>query len=174
MHRRFSIFLSAVGSLLIAVPIAQLRCSAQAIQTTGPSALTLDQVIADADARYPAIQAARAQQIAARVAIAVAKTAYLPRADFLWQTNRATANNILGLLLPQAVLPSVTGSVLPSDPTRSAWNSAGGALLSWQPFDFGARGAKVEAARQGNEAAKQAASLTRLEVTANAGRAFFD
>ena len=58
--------------------------------------------------------------------------------------------------------------------TRSAWNSAGGALLSWQPFDFGARGAKVEVARQGSEAAKQAASLTRLEVSVNAGIAFFD
>jgi outer membrane protein len=174
MRRRFSTFLSAVGSLLIAVPIAQLRCSAQAGQTAGPNALTLDQVIAAADARYPAIKAARAHQKAAQGAIAVAKTAYLPRADLLWQTNRATANNILGLLLPQAVLPSVTGSVLPSDPTRSAWNSAGGALLSWQPFDFGARGAKVEVARQGSEAAKQAASLTRLEVSANAGSTFFD
>jgi outer membrane protein TolC len=92
----------------------------------------------------------------------------------LWQTNRATANNILGLLLPQATIHSVTGSVLPPDPTRSAWNSAGGALLSWQPFDFGARGAKVEVARHGNEAAKQAASLTRLEVSASAGSAFFD
>jgi outer membrane protein len=174
MRTTSSIFLSAVAALLIVVPIAQLRCSAQAVQTAEQSALTLGQVIAAADVRYPAIQAARAQQKAAQGAIAVAKTAYLPRADLLWQTNRATANNILGLVLPQAAIPSVTGPVLPSDPTRSAWNSAGGALLSWQPFDFGARGAKVEAARQGNEAAKQAASLTRLEVSANAGSAFFD
>lgn len=174
MRIPFFAFLSAVGLLLIAVPIAQLRCSAQAIQTNGPPGLTLDQVIAEADARYPAIQAAQAQQKAAQGAIAVARTAYLPRTDLLWQTNRATANNILGLLLPQAVIPSVTGPVLPSDPTRSGWNSAGGALLSWQPFDFGARGAKVEVARQGGEAAKQAASLTRLEVSANAGSAFFD
>jgi outer membrane protein TolC len=46
--------------------------------------------------------------------------------------------------------------------------------LSWQPFDFGARGAKVEVARQGNEAAKQASMLTQLQVSANAGSAFFD
>jgi outer membrane protein TolC len=170
----FLAFLSAVGSLLIAVSIAQLRCSAQAVQTSGPHALTLDQVIAAADVRYPAIQAAEAQQRAAQGAIAVAKTAYLPRTDLLWQTNRATANNILGLLLPQSVIPSVTGTVLPSDPTRSAWNSAGGASLSWQPFDFGARGAKVEVARHGSEAAKQAASLTKLEVSASAASAFFD
>jgi outer membrane protein len=72
------------------------------------------------------------------------------------------------------VIPSVTGPVLPADAALSAWNSAGGALLSWQPFDFGARGAKVEVARQGNEAAKQATSLTQLQISAGAGSAFFD
>jgi outer membrane protein len=77
-------------------------------------------------------------------------------------------------LLPQATIPSVTGEVLPPDPTRSAWNSAGGALVSWQPFDFGARSAKVEVARQGSEAARQAAFLTQLQVSANAGSVFFD
>jgi outer membrane protein TolC len=136
--------------------------------------MTLEQVIEAANVNYPAIKAAQAQQRAAQGGIAVAKSAYLPHTDLLWQANRATANNILGLLLPQSTIPSVTGSVLPSDPTRSAWNSAGGALLSWQPFDFGARGAKVEVARQSSEAAKQAESLIRLGVVANAGIAFFD
>jgi outer membrane protein TolC len=46
--------------------------------------------------------------------------------------------------------------------------------VNWQPFDFGARGAKVEVARQGSEAAKQASTLTQLQVSANAGSAFFD
>ncbi len=143
-------------------------------QPTSNSPLTLALVIQQAEAKYPLIRAQEEQQGAAQGGIAVARTAYLPRTDVLWQTDRATANNILGLLLPQSVIPSVTGSILPSDATRSAWNSAGGALLSWQPFDFGARGAKVEAARQGSEAAKQAASLTKLQVGANAGSAFFD
>jgi len=136
--------------------------------------LTLEQVIETADANYPAIKEAKAKQKAAQGGIAVARTAYLPRTDVLWQTDRATANNILGLLLPQSTIPSVTGSVIPPNPTRSAWNSAGGALLSWQPFDFGARGAKVEVAKQGSEAAQQAAALTRLEISTSAGSAFFD
>jgi len=136
--------------------------------------MTLEQVIETASANYPSIKASQAQQRAAQGAIGVAKTAFLPHSDILWQTDRATANNILGLLLPQATIPSVTGPLLPADPTRSAWNSAGGALVSWQPFDFGARGAKVEVARQGNEAARQAAILTQLQVSANAGSAFFD
>lgn len=148
--------------------------SAQTMAATASNALTLEQVIETATANYPAIHAANAQQRAAHEAIGVAKTAYLPRTDILWQTDRATANNILGLTLPQSIVPSVTGSVLPADPTRSAWNSTGGALLSWQPFDFGARGAKVEVARQGSEAAKQASMLSQLQVSANAGSAFFD
>jgi outer membrane protein len=161
----FSILASAV------LPASSL---AQAAVTGSSTSFTLEQALATASANYPAIKASQEQQHAAQGAIDVAKTAYLPHTDILWQTNRATANNVLGLLLPQATIPSVTGSILPADPTRSAWNSAGGALVSWQPFDFGARGAKVEYARQGSEASKQAASLTELQVTANAGSAFFD
>jgi outer membrane protein TolC len=174
MSRPSFAFFSAISSLFLAFLAVPVNSSAQVTGTGGPNTMTLEQVIEAANANYPAIKAAEAQQRAARGGIAVAKTAYLPHTDLLWQTNRATANNILGLLLPQSTIPSVTGEVLPSDPTRSAWNSAGGALLSWQPFDFGARGAKVEVARQGTEAAKQAESLTRLEVGANAGSAFFD
>ena len=161
----FSVFAS------VAMPTTSL---AQVAVASGTGPANLEQTLAIASANYPAIKASQAQQRAAQGAIDVAKTAYLPRTDILWQTNRATANNILGLLLPQATIPSVTGSVLPTDVTRSAWNSAGGALVSWQPFDFGARGAKVDFARQGNEASKQAAVLTQLQVTANAGSAFFD
>ena len=136
--------------------------------------MTLEQVIETAREHYPAIKAAQAQQRAAQGAIGLAKTAYLPRTDLLWQTNRATANNIYGLLLPQSVIPSISGPVIASDVTRSAWSSGGGALVSWQPFDFGVRGAKVTAAREASEAAKQATDLTILEVTASAGSAFFD
>jgi len=169
--RRQSIALPCALTLILA---ASSFTSAQTPARTTSNALTLEQVIATATANYPAIRAARAQERAAYEAVGVAKTAYLPRTDILWQTDRATANNILGLTLPQSVVPSVTGSVLPADPTRSAWNSTGGALLSWQPFDFGARGAKVEVARQGSDAAKQASILSQLQVSANAGSAFFD
>jgi outer membrane protein len=174
MRKSTSMLFSSIGSLCIASTTLSPVFFAQAPDTSGPNVLTLEQVIETADANYPAIKEAKAKQKAAQAGIAVAKTAYLPRTDVLWQTDRATANNILGLLLPQSTIPSVTGSVIAPDPTRSAWNSAGGALLSWQPFDFGARAAKVEVSRQGGEAAKQAAALTRLEICASAGSAFFD
>jgi len=165
---------SALWFSVLAISAMPTVSLAQTVVSSGPTPLNLEQALATATANYPAIKASQAQRRAAQAAIEVAKTAYLPRTDILWQVNRATANNILGLLLPQATIPSVTGSVLPADPTRSAWNSVGGALVSWQPFDFGARGAKVEVARQSSEASKQSAALTQLQITASAASAFFD
>jgi outer membrane protein TolC len=127
-----------------------------------------------AEAHYPQIRAALEQQNAAHGEIAVARTAYLPRADMLWQTNRATANNIYGLLLPQGVVPSISGPVLGADNTRSAWSSAGGTLISWQPFDFGLRRDRVNVAREGAAAATAALNLTRLDVEFAAANAYLD
>jgi outer membrane protein TolC len=118
MSRPSFAFFSAISSLFLAFLAVPVNSSAQVTGTGGPNTMTLEQVIEAANANYPAIKAAEAQQRAARGGIAVAKTAYLPHTDLLWQTNRATANNILGLLLPQSTIPSVTGSVLPSDPRR--------------------------------------------------------
>jgi len=148
--------------------------SAQSSEAARSRPLTLDQVIDQAKRSYPAIQAAQAQQRAAQGTVGVARTAYLPRTDLLWQTNRATANNIYGLLLPQGVISPITGPVIGTDVSRSAWSSGGGALLSWQPFDFGVRAARVNAAQQGTEAAKQAAALATLEGSVGAASAFLD
>jgi outer membrane protein len=172
MRKPLTARLRIVSTTLLGMATSLTSSFAQA--SGANAALTLTQVIEAARTNYPAIQAAQAQQRAAQGAVGVARTAYLPRTDLLWQTNRATANNIYGLLLPQGVIPNISGPVIASDNTRSAWSSGGGALLSWQPFDFGARSAKVNAAREGSEAARQAATLTTLEVTANAGSAFLD
>ena len=127
-----------------------------------------------AQANYPRVRAALEQQAAAQAGIGVARTAYLPRTDMLWQTNRATANNVYGLLLPQSVVPSISGPVLPADNGRSAWGTAAGALVSWQPFDFGVRSAQTTIARQGAIAAGAAATLTKLDVAIAAANAFLD
>src|SRR6266700_1030783 len=96
--------------LLMPAPVAMML-RAQSAASGGQGALTLAQVIETAKEHYPAIKAAQAQQQAAQGAIGLAKTAYLPRTDILWQTNRATANNIYGLLLPQSVIPNISGPV---------------------------------------------------------------
>jgi outer membrane protein len=95
---------------------------------------------------YPAIRAAQARRQTAEAGVELARTNYLPRADMLWQQNRATRNNVFGLLLPQSTLPSISGPQLDGTSLSSAWGSAGGLMLSWEPFDFGLRNWRTRSA----------------------------
>lgn len=133
--------------------------------------LTLQQAIAQALDRYPAVRAAAEQASAADAALALARTAYLPRADLLWQANHGTRNNITSILLPQSVISNITGPVLPES-AASAWNSVAGALVAWEPIDFGSRAATVRAADASRTAATAAVALTRLQVGAATADAF--
>src|SRR6266850_310815 len=126
--------------------------------------LTLEEAVDFALKNYPAVRASLERVNAAQAGVGLARTSYLPRADMLWQTNRATDNNITGLLLPQSVIAPITGAVTLSPSNRSAWGSAAGLLFSWEPFDFGYRGAKVDAARAVRNQATAEASVTRLDV----------
>src|SRR3954449_13562942 len=110
---------------------------------------TLDQALQFALEHYPSVRAALEQISAVTANVSVAISASLPRLDSLWQTNRATANNVFGQLLPQSVLPSISGPVLPSASGQSVWGSAVGGLLSWEPADFGLRSAVVREAEAG-------------------------
>jgi outer membrane protein len=125
---------------------------------------TLEKAVEFALKNYPAVRAATERVTAAQAGVGLARTSYLPRADMVWQTNRATDNNITGLVLPQSVIAPISGPVPVSTSNRSAWGSAAGLLFSWEPFDFGYRGAKVDAARAGRDRVTAEASLTRLEV----------
>jgi len=126
--------------------------------------LTLEEAVDFALKNYPAVRASLERVTAAQAGIGLARTNYLPRADMVWQTNRATDNNITGLLLPQSIIPPISGPVPMSPSNRSAWGSAAGLLFSWEPFDFGYRGEKVDAARAIRNRATAEASLTRLDV----------
>ncbi|MGH9802499.1 MAG: TolC family protein, partial [Blastocatellia bacterium] len=121
---------------------------------------------------YPAIRAAKAQSQSAEAGVDLAKTNLLPRADLLWQQNRATRNNVFGLLLPQATIPSISGPVLNNTTQSSAWGSAAGLLFSWEPFDFGVRKAGVDLAKAQSKQAAAAETLTQLEVSIAAADAF--
>ena len=65
---------------------------------TQPPTLTLERSIEYALAHYPAVRVAVERQAAASAEVGVAKTSYLPRADLLWQGNRATHNNVFSFL----------------------------------------------------------------------------
>lgn len=134
--------------------------------------LTLQAAVDVALRNHPAVREARAGSSAATDEIGVAQTAYLPRADLLWQVNRATRNNVFGLLLPQPVIPSVSGPVLGTDTLDGVWSSAGGLLLSWEAVDFGRRRATVNLARAEAGAADAQRRVTELEVASGAADAF--
>lgn len=135
-------------------------------QSTGAASkvLTLQEAVDFALKNYPAVRASLERVNAAQAGIDLARTNYLPRADMVWQTNRATDNNITGLVFPQSIIAPISGPVPAATSNQSAWGSAAGLLFSWEPVDFGYRGAKVDAARAGRDRASAEASLTRLDV----------
>ncbi len=143
-----------------------------AAQAEAPQPLTLLDAIELARKNYPLLKEVRARAQGAEAAVALADTAYLPRLDVLWQGNRATRNNVFGLLLPQTVVPPISGPVLGTTSYDSVWGSAFGALLSWQAIDFGVRKANGQAARAQASLASAQAALTELDVTAAAADAF--
>ncbi|TAM81983.1 MAG: TolC family protein [Acidobacteria bacterium] len=152
--------------------IAQVTSAGQP-QTQPPRTFTLQEAVNYALAHYPAIQGGRNQVEAARGVVDFARTDYLPQLNSLWQANRATSNNVMGIMFPQSVVPSVRGPVLPSS-SATAWGSIGGLLFSWQPYAFGYRHAKVNLARAGVDLASANLAVTRLAVAANAMNAFFN
>jgi outer membrane protein len=135
---------------------------------------TLEQAIQYAGDHYPAVRAALERVNASQAGVDVAHASYLPRLDSLWQSNFATANNIFGQVLPQSVIPAMSGPVLPSASGQGVWGSATGALFSWEPFDFGLRRATVTGADAALTQARAGESLTRLDVQRGVAAAFFD
>src|SRR5207245_6565832 len=88
------------------------------------------------------------------------------------QENRATTNNVFGLLLPQGIVPPISGPALGARSYDSVWGSAAGVLLSWEAVDFGQRKAAVEVARAQSSLANAQAALTELDVASAAADAF--
>ena len=146
--------------------------SAQSSVKPPENSLTLDQAVDFALANYPAVRASMERALTSKEGVSLSRTAYLPRTDLLWQSNRATRNNIFGLLFPQSVLPSMSGPVLAGTSDRGVWGSAAGILLSWEPFDFGYRGANVNVAKASENRANAELALTKLDVAGAVGDAF--
>jgi len=134
--------------------------------------LTIVQVVQDAEQNYPAIHVSEQDLNAAVANIRLARTAYLPRLDGIVEINRATRNNVFGTLFPQNTLPSMSGPVIGTNNSGSVWGSATGLLINWQPFDFGLRNAKVEAAAAARDRANATVQRSQLEVSSAAADAF--
>src|SRR5436309_15081610 len=166
----------SVGRHLWWVGLALVGCvfstTDAAAQSQGSGPLALNDAIQLALKNYPAIKESRARAQAAEEGIGVARTAYFPRLDMLWQENRATQNNVFGLLLPQSIVPQVSGPVLGTRSYNGVWGSAAGVQRSWEAVDFGQRKASMDVARAQATFAKAQTDLTNLDVEAAAADAF--
>jgi len=171
--RRTTYRLLILPFALSAILLATVELNSAPPQDAGPKTFTLEEAVNYALSHYPAVEAERDKVEAARGVVDYARTHYLPRLDSLYQANRATSNNVMGIMMPQSVVPSVRGPVLPSS-SDTAWGSIGGLLFSWQPYAFGYRHAEVNRARAGVDQASSNLEVTRLSVATRAVNAFFN
>src|SRR5918996_107309 len=102
--RRLRPFIIAVVGVLLASMDAWAQAPSARGQAPQPRVFTLEEALQYAAEQYPAIKAAFEQVNASVAGISVARAGYLPRLDALWQSNRGTANNIFGQVLPQSVI----------------------------------------------------------------------
>src|SRR3954452_20578886 len=138
----------------------------------GAQPLTMTQAVETALRNYPSVQVTQEQIAAAAAGIQLARTAFLPRIDGFAQVNRATRNNVFGMLLPQSTIPSLSGPVIGTNNLGTAWGSAIGTLVTWEPFDFGLRRGGVAEAAAAWTHSEAALERTQYEVavaTADAG-----
>lgn len=143
-----------------------------AAQTRPSFPITFQQAVQFAIDNYPSIRASRARVAAQESSVDLARTAYLPRVDYSLQINRATRNNVAGLLLPGISVPSISGPVSDATSPTSIWGSASGLLATWEALDFGQRGASVDLARTQVARANAEMELTRLDVSVKTAEAF--
>jgi len=134
--------------------------------------LTLDQALSYAVEHHPGLAAAREDSNERAAGVSVAEASAWPRFDAIWQSNAATVNNVFGQLLPQSIVPPISGPVLVSASGTGVWSSAAGGLLTWEPIDLGSRGASIRVAETSAQRARATEALTRLELQQRAASRF--
>jgi outer membrane protein TolC len=170
MHRNSTQPLMVFGVFCLVLSAGATASHAQ--PQLPPSPLTLQQAVRYAVDNYPAIRASAARVSAQEAGVDLARTAYLPRLDYGLQINRATRNNVPGLLLPGTVIPPISGPASDSTSASTIWGSASGVLLSWEAYDFGMRGVTVGLAEAQVTRARAGAELTQLDVGIRTADAF--
>jgi len=142
------------------------------LSVSAQAQMTMSEAVDDALRNYPSVRVSQEQITAAAAGIQLARTAYLPKVDAIAQVNRATRNNVFGMLIPQNVIPSISGPVLGSNNFGTAWGSAMGVLVTWEPFDFGLRKASVDASAAMRAESQAALKKTQFDVAVAAADAY--
>jgi outer membrane protein len=147
-------------------------CVFVAFPALAQTSVTLREAVEQARNRYPSVRVSVERISEAGALIRLARTAYLPKVDTIAQINRATRNNVYGMLLPQNVIAPISGPPNPNNSGTNVWGSAVGFLVSWEPADFGLRKASVEAAEASQRRVASSAERTRFEVGLTAADAY--
>lgn len=158
MHRISRWSVSALALLGASLPAQENA------QIGPPDPLTLEAAVGFAGRNVPAVRASAARASEAEVGIDLARTAYLPRADMRLGVNRATRNNVFGLIFPNSVIPGISGPVQEDSTFTSVFGTSAGVLFSYEPFDLGLRRANVRVAEADAERAEASREVTEYEV----------
>jgi outer membrane protein TolC len=152
------------------LPIALVLLPAARSHAQTP--LSLGEAVERAQKLYPAVQVSQAQVDAAAAAIRLARTSYLPRFDSIAQVNRATKNNVYGMLLQQSVISPISGPPVLANSASNVFGSAAGVLVDWEPFDFGLRTSRVTLAESTRKRTEASVVRTQYEAAAGAADAY--
>lgn len=161
------------GSGLALSTLAVLVLFSAASNAQPATPVTLKQAVEEAWNRYPSVDAARAEIDATQSEIRVAKDAYLPYASFHAQVNRATRNNVLGMLMPNQTITPITGLAFTGETGQSAFGTAVGFLVRWEAYDFGTRRARIQAADAKRTESSARLDLVRYELADRVADAYF-
>ena len=152
-------FVCALALVAVALPAQQVD------PERVPDPLTLESAVRLAERNFPAVHVSKAEVAVAKSGINLAKTAYLPTAGMRLGVNRATRNNVFGLIFPNSVIPGISGPVQEELTVTSVFGSSAGVLLSYEPFDLGLRRANVRAAEAASARAEAGRAVTEFEVS---------
>lgn len=133
---------------------------------------SLPEVVRKVGREYPGIEVSLGRMTEAAAGVQLARTAYLPKADYIAQVNRATRNNVFGMMMPQQVIAPISGPPLAANAGTNVWGTATGFLVSWEAFDLGQRKAKVEVANAERARAEKSLARTRFQAEAAAADAY--
>jgi outer membrane protein TolC len=162
-----------VGLVSLLLILGWVRCLRAQTEAAPADPLTLNAAIDYALSHYPAVRAALEQVNSAKSGVALARKSYLPQLNPVYQANRATQNQVMGIFLPAPIAPSVEGPVQPYS-GKSFWDTQAGAFFAWEPVDFGLRRSAVDQARSAEHKSDAEAELTRLQVASATGAYFLN
>jgi outer membrane protein TolC len=103
----------------------------------------------------------------------VQRDAYLPHASFHAEVNRATRNNVLGMMMPNQTITPINGFALSGESWQSAFGTSIGMIVRWEAYDFGSRRARVLAAEAREKAAEARLESVRYELADRVADAYF-